>query len=186
MKHIPTFLFIFLVTSISAGEPNTHAEQVQHIEQQGKQLINTLFDNAKSSVAAKELLMDEQWLSKQPHIKELQNLLSDSHIASFDENTKNPVPMILSTYVIDKVNKEIPHIYAIDGVSIKRIKDFYEFAHVMCKLSGGSGCARTIRNIEHNHFEDTLRLHLHKKVRKQERKEKIQQLQDVLLFGGHR
>lgn len=186
MKHIPLFFFILIFFSsntLADQQAQDHDERVQEMVQEGYQLIDNLFKHARASVEARKDLMDAQWLSKQTEIKDLRNLLSNARITSFDENSKNPIPDMLSQYVQQKVNQEIPHIFDIDGVSIKRVEDFYQFAHTLCKLSGGSHCGRMIRAIESDNFENMLKLKLQKAVRKQLRKEIAQQLRDSIIFG---
>jgi hypothetical protein len=189
MKHAP-FLFIFFLFSntISADQlPKTHDERIQEMAKEGYNLIDTIFDNAHASLVKKEELMDEQWLSKQKEIKAIQNLLSDSTIIfTFDENSENPIPKVLSTYVEHTINEKIPFIFEIDRISVKQVEDFYAFSHTMCKLNGNFHCGRFIRKVESDHFEKILKLKAQKIAREQLRKEVAQELRDALLFGGPR
>jgi hypothetical protein len=188
MKHALLFS-LFLIFSFSNAFPDQlpkdHNERVQEMAKEGYNLIDTIFDNASASLAKKEELMDEQWLSKQKEIRAIQNLLSDSTIIfTFDENRENPIPKMLATYVQDKINEKIPSIFEIDRISIKRVEDFYEFSHTMCKLNGTIHCNRLMRKLESDHFDKILQLKAQKIARKQWRKENAQQLRDALLFGA--
>src|SRR4029078_2326308 len=134
-KHMQILFIILscLFSCLSASEPiKSPAESVQALAQKGYSLIDALFDNACTSLAAKEYLMSAPWLSKQNEIKEIQNLLSDATILAFDHNEKNSIPEMLSTYVQHKISEKIPTIFDIDNISVKRVQDFYEFSHTMC------------------------------------------------------
>ena len=190
MKHTLSFLSIFLFFSnnaLSTDLPKDHDERVQEMAKEGYNLIDSIFDNALESLAKKEELMDEQWLSQQKEIRAIQNLLSDSLIIfAFDEGSKNPIPEMLATYVQNKTNEKIPSVFEVDRISSKQVKDFYEFSHTMCKLNGNFQCGRFIRKIESDHFEKMLKLKAQKTAREQLRKEVAQELRDALLFGGYR
>jgi len=186
MKHISLFLFILIFFSsntLADQQAQDHDEQVEEKTREGQRLIDTIFEKARASVEARQDLMDAQWLSKQKEIKELRNVLSDSQIAAFDANAKNGVPDKLSLYVKQKINEEIPRIFAINGISTEQVEDFYEFSHTLCKLSSGSHCGRMIRSIESDNFDKMLMLQLQKAARKQLRKETAQQLRDAIIFG---
>jgi len=190
MKHAPLsiFIFFFLFNNAFADQlPKDHDERVQEMAKEGYNLIDALFDNACKSVAAKEELMDEEWLSKQKELISLQNLHSDSTIVfTFDEHRENPIPTMLATYVENKINEKTPSIFDIDGISVRRVEDFYEFSHTMCKLGGNIHCGRLMRKLKSDHFDKILQLKAQKISREQWRKENAQKLRDALLFGGYR
>lgn len=188
MKYVSPFLFILIFLSTFPNQlPKEREEQIEEMSKEGYNLIDAIFTQAKIAVEAHESLMDADWWSKQKEFKELQNLQSDATILfTFDAHTKNPIPEKLAAYVEHKINEEVPHIFAIDKISVERIEDFYQFSQTMCKLSGGKRCGRMMRSIESEHFEKMLRLKLQKMAREQDKKERAQQLRDVLLFGGHR
>jgi hypothetical protein len=181
LRYLPLF---FLSCVISACEsPQSPEEQIKALAQKGYVLIDALFDNACTSIVAKEDLMSAQWLGKQNEIKEIQNLLSDAILLAFDYQEKNPIPELLSTHVQQKISEKIPTIFEIDKISVKRVQDFYEFSHTMCKLSGGSSCGRIMRAIESDHFDKILLLKAQKIAREQLRKEEAAQLRDALMLG---
>src|SRR5438477_7472524 len=157
MKYssLSIFIFFFPFSNVFADQlPKTHDERVQEMAKEGYNLIDTIFDNAHTSLVKKEELMDEQWLSKQKEIKAIQNLLSDSTIIfTFDENSQNPIPKMLATYVQDKINEKISPIFEIDHISVQQVEDFYAFSHTICKLNGNFHCGRFIRKVESDHFE---------------------------------
>jgi len=188
MKHVSPFLFILIFLPIFANQlPKERDEQIEEMAKEGYNLIDAIFTNAHLAVEAHEDIMDADWWSKQKEFKELQNLQSDATILfTFDVQGENPIPKKLSAYVEHKISEEVPLIFTIDKISAECIDDFYQFSHTMCKLSGGKHCGRMMRNIESEHFEKMLRLKLQKMAREQDKKEKAQQLRDVLLFGGHR
>lgn len=188
MNHALSFFFIFFFSFNNAFAhqlPKDHDERVQEMAKEGYNLIDALFDKAYVSIAAKEELMDEEWLSKQKELISLRNLYSDSTIIfTFDEHRENPIPTMLATYVEDKINEKIPSIFNIDGISVRRVEDFYEFSHTMCKLNGTIHCNRLMRKLESDHFDKILQLKAQKIARKQWRKENAQKLRDALLFGA--
>jgi len=186
MKYISIFILIFPFSHTFADQlPKGHDERVQEMAKEGYNLIDSLFDNACNSVAAKEELMSKEWLSKQKELKALLNLYSDSTIIfTFDEHRENPIPKMLATYVEDKINEKIPSIFDIDGIPVKRVEDFYEFSHTMCKLNGTIHCGRLMRKLESDNFDKILQLKAQKIARKQWRKENAQRLRDALLFGA--
>ncbi len=188
MKYVPLsiLIFFFSFSNVFADQlPKDYNERVQEMAKEGYNLIDAIFDNACTSVAAKEDLMSEQWLSKQKELKKLQNLYSDSTIIfTFDERSGNPIPKILATYVEYKINEKIPSIFDVDSISVKQVEDFYEFSHTMCKLNGNIHCGRFMRKLESDQFDKILQLKAQKIARKQLRKENAQQLRDALLFGA--
>lgn len=188
MKHVSPFLFILIFSSASADQlPKEREEQISEMQKQGYNLIDTIFANAHSVVKAHKYLMDAQWFGEQKEIKDLQNLLSNSTIIlEFDGKDKNPIPEMLSQYVLEKTNEEIPHIFEIEKISVDCVRDFYEFSHTMCKLSGGLHCGRMVRKIESEQFDYVLKLRAQKIVREQWRKEDAERLRTVLLFGSSR
>ena len=185
MKHMQAFIILSCLSGIlSACEsPRTPDEHIKAVAQEGYALIDALFDKACASLVAKEDVMSAPWLSKQNEIKEIQNLLSDATILAFDHQEKNGIPEMLSMYVQQKISEKIPTIFEIDNISVKRVQDFYEFSHTMCKLSGGSSCGRIMRAIESDHFEKMLLLKAQKIAREQLRKEEAAQLRDALMLG---
>ncbi len=184
MKHMQILFILCFSGILSACESSpSPEEQIKALAQEGYVLIDILFDNACTSIAAKEDVMTSQWLSKQNEIKEIQHLLSDATLLAFDHNEKNSIPEMLSTYVQDKISEKIPTIFDIDNISVKRVQDFYEFSHTMCKLSGGSSCGRIMRTIESDHFDKILLLKAQKIAREQLRKEEAAQLRDALMLG---
>src|SRR5579871_6548674 len=112
MKHI-ALIFCLIFSSTSPNQlPKEREEQVSELQKEGCNLIDAIFANAKTSIQAREELMNAAWWSKQKEIKELRNLQSDATIIfTFDENRKNPIPQKLATYVEQKINEEIPLIY---------------------------------------------------------------------------
>jgi hypothetical protein len=188
MKHVSPLLFILIFSPTFPNQlPKEREEQVSELQKEGYNLIDAIFMQAKASVEARTELMDNEWWSKQAEVKELRNLLSDAMIIfTFDKNADNPIPQKLAAYVESKIKEDVPHIYAIDGISINCIKDYSQFCHTMCKLSGGHHCGRMMSNVESDHFDKMLKLKLQKMARKQARKEDAERLRDVLLFGGHR
>jgi hypothetical protein len=188
MKHVSPFFFILIFLSTSADQlPKERDEQISELQKQGYNLIDTIFANAHIAVEGRKDLMNAQWLSEQKEIKDLRNLLSDATIIfEFDGKDKNPIPEMLSQYVLNKTNEEIPHVFETEGISVKRVKDFYEFSHTICTLSGGLHCGRMVRKMESDHFDRMLRLRLQKIAREQWRKESAEQLRTQLIFGGSR
>jgi hypothetical protein len=193
MKPILLSLVIFLCVPqlmlCMSEEPHKEApeDRTEKIAQEGYKLIDILFDKAQASVVAREEIMTSEWISKQEEIRQLQNLHSDAYIEiTCDHGEQNTVPKKLATYVEHKIKEEIPLIFAIDGITINRVKDFYQFAHTMCALSGGSRCGRMVRSIESDNFDKLLKLKLEKIARKQLKKEESEYLRQALLIGAHR
>lgn len=185
MKRIILFSFLIIFFSrTTCSQEHQDAPIQEELTEEGQRLIDTIFENARASVENREDLMTEEWLTKQKEIVDLRNLISDARIFSFDAQTENIISRCLASYIIQKTNEEIPHIFDIDGISAKRVKDFYAFSHTMCKLSGGIHCSRMIRTIESDNFDKMLLLKAQKTARNYMRKERTQQLKDALLFGG--
>src|SRR5947207_3419389 len=118
MKHMQALFIILSCFSgiLSACEsPQSPDEQIKALAQKGYVLIDALFDNACTSIVAKEDVMSAQWLSKQNEIKEIQNLLSDATLLAFDHQEKNPIPELLSIYVQHKISEKIPTVFEIDN-----------------------------------------------------------------------
>jgi hypothetical protein len=188
MKHITAFILMLVFLPIFADQlPKERDEQIEEMAKEGYNLIDAIFTQAHLAIQAREDFMDENWWSKQKELKKLQNLLSDATIIfTFDAQSENPIPQKLATYVEHKINEEVPFIFAIDKISVEQVKDFYEFSHIMCKLSGGKRCAKMMHNIQDDHFDKMLKLKLQKMVLKQAKKEQARELRDALVFGGHR
>lgn len=193
VKIITTLLSFFIISNIIfADNPSqTHDERSrdQHVEemvQEGREIIDALFDQARASVMAKENIMTSEWMSKRKDLfKRLQNLHSDATILfTFDEKGDNPFPVLLSQHVNNKVEQELPAIFYVEEVSVKRINDFSEFCHTMCKFNGGSRCGKKIRRIKGDHLDRILLLKAQKNARKKLRKEEAEQLRNTLLFGA--
>lgn len=189
MKRVLLKLVFVCVSRVMFADqlPKEREEQVSELQKEGYNLIDAIFAHAKASVEAHEDLMDGQWWNKHKEVTELQNILSDATIIfTFDEHADNPIPKKLATYVEHKINEEVPHIFAINEISVKRVENFYQFSHTMCKLTGGLHCGKMMRAVESEHFDEMLKLKLQKMAREQLRKEHAEQLREVLLFGGHR
>jgi hypothetical protein len=186
MKRPIFITLIFLSFTISASEQaEASTESIKDMTHRGYAAIDKLFQQAHAAVSAKKDLMDTQWLTEQmDEIKEIQNILSDATIlVEFDQNNANPIPELLSVHVQQKIYEVTPTIFEIENISVKRVQDFYEFSHTMCKLSGGSSCSRIMRTVESAHFDEMLRLKAQKIAREQLRKEEAAQLRDALLLG---
>ena len=187
MKYVSLFCLVSIHLFLSADQlPKGRDERIKEMTKEGCNIIDTIFEHAHSSIAKKEVLMSEQWLSNEKEIKKLRDLMSDSQIVAFDENAENPIPDMLSQYVNFKINEKFSALFTIDGLSIEEIRDFYRFSYTICELSGGKDCKRKIRLMKEYNAEKILRLKLEKVVAKQIRKEDALRLQDVLIFGAHR
>ncbi len=188
MKHMRTIFIMLscLSGALLASEPiSSGTESIKEVAEKGYAVIDTLFQRAHAAVSAKKDLMNAQWLGEQMNeIREIQNIVSDASIIfEFDQNSSNPIPELLSGYVQRKVSQVTPTIFEIDTISVKRVEDFYEFSHTMCKLCGGHRCGRMVRSVAQDNRESMLRLKFEKIIDEQFRKENARKLRDKLVFG---
>lgn len=195
MKKILSFLLLSLIpnTVSSAEAPQnfdepTEGQRIEEMAQEGRAIIDALFDEARASVIAKEDIMTPEWMSKRRELlQKLQNLHSDATIRfDFDGKSGNPIPRLLSEHVNQKMEQEIPVVFDVEEVSVKRVDDFCEFCHTLCKLNGGDHCGKKIRIIKRDNLHCILKLKAQKTARKELKKEEAEQLRNALLYGSHR
>jgi len=188
MKNIKMFGLLFVCVSavIVADESATrHEVCAKEIEVACYNVIDDLFSQARESIAAKQDIIDPEWLNRK-EIKEIQHLMSDACLTLvFDNNAENVIPQLLETYIEKKIREELNNILGIDGVSLKRVDEFFDLSKIMCALAQGSDCRGMMRTIKNENFSSIQNLKVQKKVRQQEKREEKRQLRERILLGAH-
>ena len=188
MKNIKMFGLLFVCVSavIVADESATrHEVCAKEIEVACYNVIDDLFSQARESIAAKQDIIDPEWLNRK-EIKEIQHLMSDACLTLvFDNNAENVIPPLLETYIEKKIREELNNILGIDGVSLKRVDEFFDLSKIMCALAQGSDCRGMMRTIKNENFSSIQNLKVQKKVRQQEKREEKRQLRERILLGAH-
>ena len=187
MKRILLCL-VFAFTSqslLTCQLPKERDEQVEEMTKEGCNLIDSMFEQALISIAAKEEVMSADWFNKRDEINKMQNIITDSIIIfSFDQNRENPVPGLLQKYLEVKIREDAAKAFNMDGISIKSIKSFYELSHTICKLSGGTDCEQIMRHIKSENLDSLLKLKMQKEARRHFRKEEAHELRQMLMLGS--
>ena len=188
MKYIKLLFVIVMCVSqtISANRlPKERNERIEEMAKEGCNLIDILFDQALTGIAAKQDIMDPAWINKCEEIKKIQNLMADSTlIFCFDQNIANPIPELLQEYLQSKIQSEAAKIFSIDKISTKNVRNFYELSHTICELSQGRDCDRMMQQIKSENFHCLLKLEMQKIARKRLRKEEARQLRQRLMLGS--
>lgn len=182
------FIFVGLFGIMLADQlPKEHNERVEEMAKEGYNIIDSIFEQAHTSIVAKEDIMNPVWFENRQEISKIRNILSDAYITlQFDQHIKNPIPEMLETYLQSKVREELAKIFSVYGISIKDINNFYELSHIVCALSEGRHCGRMIREIKNENFDLILKLKIQKIARKQLRKDEARQLRETLVFGARK
>jgi len=148
-------------------------------------IVDSIFAQARTSIAAQEDIMNPIWFKNCQEIRKIRNVLSDACITfQFDQNTENPIPEMLETYLQSKIREETIKVFDIHGISIKDVNNFYELSHIVCALSQGRHCSRMIREIKNENFDSMLKLKMQRIARKQHRKDDARQLRKILILGA--
>ena len=180
---------------LHAAEPCKNDERIQEFAKEGCDLIDALFAHARDTVTSKEddpaatreEIMTAVWMKKHAEILQLRNLPSDAYFElGCDTRNKNLLIDILSEHVYKKMEQETAAIFEDENISREQARDFFEFAHTVCKLTGARGCGRKMRGIESEQFDKELRFALEDMLKRQQKKEAAQKLRDSLVFGGNR
>lgn len=186
MKNIKMFGLLFVcVSGIIGGDKTATRHEVcaQEIEVACYSLIDDLFSQARESIASKQDIIDLEWLNRK-EIKEIQYLMSDACISLvFDNNAENVIPPLLETYIEKKIRQELGNVLSIDGVSLKRVEDFFDLSKIICVLAQGSNCRGMTHAIKNENFNAIQNLKVQRKVRQHEKREKKRQLCERILLG---
>ena len=174
MQRILLFVVVMFLSKITfcAQQPLEQDDNTKQMMQEGCNIIDSIFEQAHISMAAKEDVMSVAWFSKREEIKRIQNLIADSTIIfSFDQNRANPIPVLLQEYLENKIHNEMTKVFDNENISLRRVRDFYELSHIICALSQGCDCDKMIYRIKSENLYPMLKLEIQKIARKRLRKE---------------
>jgi len=149
-----------------------------------RKTLDTIFDQARTSLEAKEDIITPEWLARK-EIKEIENNMSDACIEiSFDCNAKNVIPEKVQDYLRTKIRNEVDKIFENRDVSVDHIKQFFYLSELLCDLSQGTNCHGMMRVIKNENFPCVQNLRIQKKIRRQLRKEERRDLCECIALGA--
>lgn len=188
MKSIQMLCLLFACVPVMAytqESPTAYEKCAEEMEKECRSAIDDIFAHARESIAAKEDIITLEWLARK-EIKEIQYLMSDSCIIlSFDCNVKNVIPESLELYLQTKVRDELDKVLAIEGISMRRIDQFFDLSKIMCAISQGSDCQGMIRSIKDENSRSLQRVRLEKEARRKIKKDQARELRERIILGAH-
>lgn len=172
MKMIVKILcWVLMGTLIHASSPQmpiNYAQRMQEIENGSYQEADKIFTYIRTSIINKENKSDVEWF-KYLKDNELQDLLTEARICSFDTNTiaENMMPEKISAYLQQKIRGDMK-LVLIQGADIEGVNQFLSTSWMMCELSDGIDCEGLIHAVKNENKSVIDQL---KKQREAKRKE---------------
>jgi len=154
-----------------------YVKRMQEIEHESYKAVDEIFMHVRAAVINKEKKSRRAWFNYLKN-NELQDLLTEARIYSFDTNTMTDNIMIekVNAYLDKKIRGDMQLVLT-QGADIKGVKQFLFISQMMCELSDGVNCKELIRAIkdENRHVIDEL-----KKQREAQQKEECLARENIL------
>jgi hypothetical protein len=147
LLKILCFLCMGVVVNASANDvPKDYAQRMQEIEKESYQEVDKIFTRIRTAIMNKENKSDVEWFR---YLKdnELQYLLTEARIHSFDTMTDNIMIEKINAYLQKKIRGDM-HLVIAQGANINEVKEFLSTSLMMCELSDGIDCKELINKVK--------------------------------------
>jgi hypothetical protein len=152
-----------------------YVKRLQEIEQESYKAVDEIFMHIRTAVINKEKRPRRAWFNYLKN-NELQYLLTEARIYSFDTMTDNIMIEKINNYLDKKIRGDM-QLVLMQGADIKGVKEFLFISQMMCELSDGVNCKELMQAIKNENRQAIDEL---KKQREAQQKEECLARENIL------